>query len=226
MQKMSSPYRILFKYPSRGRIDRFFQGLNSIYENLYDTANFHVACTLDKDDSVMNSDEFRERIKSYGNLSVQWGLSDSKVHAINRDMPEIEWDIVVVMSDDMRVTFYGFDQIIREQFDGSLDFLLHIPDNDAKDILATMYIAGKDFYSRFNYIYHPSYKSLFCDNEIQEIAQKLGRYKFVNCPGLIFHANPAYGHHAKDAMFLTQQEIGWTVDQQNYNERKANNFYL
>lgn len=198
---------------------------------MQDLDNFHINCTIDFDDYQMTDAEVIDRIRSNdehnpGSLSIGWGYSESKVHAINRQMPFVDWDILCVMSDDMEITFYGFDQIIRQAFADSLDWLIHIPDNDAKGVLATMYIAGKDFYNRFGYIYNPAYKSLFCDNEIQEVAQKLGRYKYVDCPCLIFHANPAYGHQPKDEMFIKQQEIGWTEDQETYNQRKANNFYL
>lgn len=222
---MISPYRILFKYPSRGRPERFFRSLDTIYNNLYDLENFHVSCTLDEDDLSMNNESVISKINGYKNISISWGLSESKVHAINRDLPDYG-DIIVVMSDDMWFTFYGFDQIIRESFSDSLDWLVHLPDNDAKDVLAVMYIAGRPFYERRGYIYYPGYKSLHCDNEIQAIARKLGRYKYVNCPGIIFHGNPAYGHMPKDEMFEEQQHVGWSEDHALYNEREANNFYL
>lgn len=198
---------------------------------MQDTENFHVACTFDTNDDSYCNNAMIEKIQAHqmiwpSKLSVVWGESTSKIHAVNRNMPDIDWDIVCVMSDDMILTFYGFDQIIRQAFEDSLDWLVHIPDNDAKNVLATMYIAGRDYYNRFGYIYHPSYKSLFCDNEAQEVAQKLGRYKYIDCPGLIFHANPAYGHQPKDEMFIKQQEIGWTVDQETYNQRKAKDFDL
>jgi len=132
-------------------------------DNVADAANIHVSVTLDLDDPTMNNKEVVERINSYQNVSIQWGLSDSKIHAVNRDLPE--WgDIVVVMSDDMRFTFWGFDQVILMPFeDGNMDKLIHIPDSDAKHALATMYIAGREYYNRFGYIYHPSYKSVWCD---------------------------------------------------------------
>lgn len=222
---MQNPLKILIKYPSRGRPERFFKSLDSIYNNVHDLDNFHVSCTLDEDDMAMNCKDVVDRINTYRNISISWGLSESKIHAINRDLPEYG-DIIVVHSDDMLFTFYGFDQIIREAFSDSLDWLVHIPDNDAKDALATMYIAGRSFFDRFGYIYYPGYKSLHCDNEIMEQSQKLGRYKFVNCPGIIWHGNAAYGHMPKDEMFIKQQVIGWTEDQELYNQRKANNFFL
>lgn len=222
------PAKILFKFPTRGRVDRFFEGLESIVNNLYDLENFEIQVTADADDPTMANQEIFQRITKYPNTHVLYGLSKSKINAVNRDMPLFQnWDVVVVMSDDVRFTFYGFDQIIRQQFeDGDFDKYVHLLDQDAKHALSVIYIAGKEFVSRFGYLYNPIYKSLFCDNEVHEIAMKLGKYKLVDVPGLLLHLNPAYGHLPKDAMFLEQQSIGWSEDQETYNRRKAENFGL
>lgn len=220
------PFKILVKYPSRGRPDRFFKSLDSFYNNVQDTNNFLVSCTLDEDDPTMNNPEVIERIMLYPNIEIRWGLSESKVNAINRDLPEYG-DIVLVHSDDMLFTFYGFDTLIRNVFkERGLDLLLHIPDQDAQGDLATMYIAGRIYYNRFGYVYHPSYKSLFCDNEVQNVAIKLGKYHFENVPCVIEHLNPAYGHQPKDEMFEQQQAIGYTIDHKNYYLRESKNFDL
>jgi hypothetical protein len=219
------PLKLLFKYPSRGRSKRFFDGLDSIVPLLYDKENYHISCTLDDDDMEMRNPEVINRINSYPNVSIAWGISGSKVDAINRDLPDYG-DIIVVMSDDMRFTLFGFDEIIRHAFEGSdLDMLAHFPDQDAKDALATMYISGRKFYERFNYIYNPVYYSLFCDNEIQDIAKQLGKYKYFDTQMLV-HLNGAYGHLERDALFDAQQKIGFTVDQETYIKRRATNFNL
>lgn len=216
---MTNPYKILIKYPSRSRPERFFQGLESIYLNIADTDNFHVACTFD-DDDVMVSGAITDRLKKYKNLSVQTGISKSKIHAINRDIPKYDFDILICMSDDMRFTFYGFDQIIRGCFDASLDTFCHIPDFDEKNI-PTLYVAGRAFYDRMGYIYDPAYKSLFCDVELADIAKEIGKYRYFNIPGVFSHLLPAYGHLPADEMWNEQQRIGWTEDQKTYLERKA-----
>jgi len=110
---------------------------------------------------------------------------------------------------------------IREDF----DFLVHFPEPDTKDILNVLYIATKPYYSRFNYIYHPSYKSLFCDNESMLVSQKLGRYHYIGIPGLYEHRNPAYHRHGleRDNLFEYQQSL-WGIDEANYTERKSRNF--
>ncbi len=178
---MSNPPFKLFKYPSRGRPDRFFDGLDSIVNNVKDVDYYHVACTLDLSDTTMNNDEVINRIKSYKNVSIQWGESISKIHAVNRSMPDIQFDILINMSDDMRFHTYGFDKMMGidmmnwfPEFDG----LLHYPDQDAKEFLATMYIAGKNFYNKFNFIYDTNFKSVWCDNLVQDVAIYMGKYKY------------------------------------------------
>jgi len=220
--------KILIKYPSRGRPGAFFEGLDSIVNNAHNLSDILVLGTFDVSDPVMCNRELFDGSK----VLPFWGFSESKVHAINRDLqivnpntskkPFLDFDILVVFSDDMRFTAPGFDTILRNAFaDGNLDKLIHLPDQDAKDALATMYIAGRTFYERFGYVYHPSYKSLWCDNEIMEVAQRLGKYEYVDYPGVIAHLNPAYGHGPKDEMFLEQQRIGWNEDHKNYMLRKS-----
>lgn len=218
----NTPFKLLYKYPSRNRPSKFFEGLDTIINNTVDKDYFHIACTLDLDDISMNNPEIIERIESYPNTSIQWGLSKSKVDAINRDIPDYPYDVLVVMSDDMRFNLYGFDQCIRIDMNAhfpNFDGLLHYPDQDAKEWLATMYVAGKNFYKIFNHIYDPGFKSLWCDNLVQTVAQHMNKYKYCGYQ-INIHLNPAYGHGEKDAMFLEQQGH-WGHDEEYFNKIKG-----
>jgi len=217
----------LFKYPSRNRPERFFAGLDNITNNISDKDYYHISCTLDLDDLTMNNTAIKERLATYPNISIEWGSSKSKIDAINRNMPDIDWDILIVMSDDMMYNVFGFDVMIGVDmltWFPDYDGLGHWPDQDAKENLATMYVAGRKFYDRFGYIYHPSYKSLWADNEVMDVAQKLGKYKYMGYQ-INVHLNPAYGHLPKDEMFIEQQGY-WGYDEMNYHKRKAMNFDL
>lgn len=224
---MSNPPFKLFKFPSRGRPERFFKSLDSIVHNISDEDYYHVSATLDLDDPLMCNDEVKERIGKYKNVSIEWGYSKSKIDAINRSMPNIEWDILICMSDDMMFNLYGFDVCLGVDMLNwfpNLDGLLHYPDQDAKEWLATMAIMGKNFYSMFGYIYNPAFKSLWCDNLLQDIAQRLGKYKYCGYQ-INVHLNPAYGHLEKDDMFLRQQS-DWGHDENVYNEIKNRGYDL
>lgn len=221
--------KILFKFPTKGRPTKFVEAMNSIYDNIYDKENFFILITCADYDETMNNKEMISAVRSYKNTEIIFGENTGKIQAVNRNLDiatkYIDFDIIICMSDDMRFSFYGFDEIIREQFLVDLDILLHIPDQDAKSALATMYIAGRKYFDRFGYIYHPSYKSLWCDNEVQDVAKMMGKYRYLNMPGVISHLNPAYGHSERDELFNIDQQY-WGVDEKNYYERKQLFFYV
>lgn len=219
---------ILFKLPSRGRPERFFRAIDSIVNNLATPYAYHISCTLDTDDEKMNGQDVVLKIQDYKNISIQWGVSKSKIDAVNRDMPDIDWGILVVCSDDIFFNIYGFDEMIRSemlQHFPNGDGYLHFCEKDSQSFLNVMTVCDKRYYNRFGYVYHPEYNSLFCDNEQTEVAKQLGRYIYVPYQ-IMEHLNPAYGYMERDEMFDRQQQEGWTIDQETYNRRKAKNFDL
>lgn len=220
--------KILIKYPSRSRPERFFEGLDSIEKLAADKNNYTVLCTFDDDDDSMNYDSVYPRLAAYSNVWAIYGKSQSKIDAINRDLHEIrDWDILICMSDDMRFIAYGWDQLIREGFQHNapdLDAFLHYPDSTARNMLCTMSILGRKYFERDGYIYHPSYQSLWCDNEAMEVAKLRGKYLYMGIQ-LFDHLHPAYQLAQWDEQYLRQQGL-WGVDEANFIERKRHNFYL
>ncbi len=228
--------KILVKFPSRSRPDRFLKSLNSVYELAYDPANVFVLVTADVDDpTMMNGYVYTKVVNEYKNIKIVYGKSESKIHAINRDLdkvadfwPEIaDWDIIMVLSDDMRMTAYSWDEIVRVEMQRNFphgDGYLHFQEKDTKRLLNVMEIMDRDYYERFGFIYHPSYLSLWADNEKTELAKMLGRYKYIENE-IFVHENPVYGYQPRDDMFDAQQNL-WGVDEANYNARKAINFEI
>ena len=219
----------MVKLPSRGRPEKLLKALDSIVDNIQDKENTFISLTLDTDDNTVNNEEFISRVRTRdAKVSIEWGLSTSKINAVNRSIPDIDWNVIVIGSDDIFFNIYGFDSIIRAEMtthfpDG--DGYLHFHEKDSSIALCVMTVCDKKYYSRFGYIYHEDYHSLFCDNEQMEVAKILGRYVYVSYP-IMEHKNPAYTEYneVRDEMFNMQQEIGWTKDQATYHERKARNF--
>lgn len=229
--------RLLFKYATRSRRSEFLRGIDSIVKNLADKDNYHILITIDGDDSKMHPLPVLNC-----NHTFIIGQSESKIHAINRDIDKFnyDWDILICMSDDMVFNKYGFDNVIREAFyyksplfsavrDENTyvinkDTFLHFPDGNRSD-LCTMSIIGKDYYNRDNYIYNPEYKSLYCDNEAQEVAKQRGCYKFVDTQ-IFEHLHPAYGKAVFDEQYQRTETIGNTFDKETYLRRKEMNFGL
>lgn len=220
--------KVLIKLPSRGRKDRFFKAIDSIYNNTADRENTIISCTLDTDDEVMNCKEVKERIAEYEIASIEWGLSKSKIDAINRSMPD--FDILVISSDDIYFNIYGFDEIIRQEMNAHFpngEGYLHFHEKDSGAALNVMTVIDKKYYKKFNYVYHPEYISLFADNHQMDVAKILGRYIYIPY-SIMEHRNPAYSEYkeVKDEMFIEQQKIGWSVDQLKYEEMKGRNYDL
>ena len=223
--------KILFKFTTRSRRSNFLRGIDSIIDNLADKENYRIYTTFDVDD-----DKMRPLPEIKGNHTYIAGTSKSKIDAINRDMDFInsqyDWDILVNMSDDMVFIQKGFDDIIRKEFtDGSitnLDQYIHFNDGNQKANVSTMHIVGRDYYNRDNYIYNPEYKSLWCDVENDMVAKLRGCYKYVGDNIRLFsHLHPAFNLAPNDEQYMkTEHRDMWIADEQTFNRRKQNNFYV
>ena len=231
---MENKYKILFKYASRSRNTKFFTGLDNILKNLFDLENFCILISLDIDDYSMNNKETINRLLEYVNkypekIIIKFGSSKNKIDAINRDVNEIKekfnFDILVNFSDDMEFIEHSFDDIIRSKFfifypdtDGNIYF----NDGFTGERLSTMSIIGRKYYDKFNYIYHPSYHSLWCDNEYTEVAKR--SEKIIYFHERIFNHN----HPSNVGGFIDEQLIKTEsfsdIDRQNYEKRLTNNF--
>lgn len=229
---MNTPFKILFKFPCRGRKELLFKSLDSLNDNIRDRNNYFISLTLDSDDEILNNTEVIDKVNTYPNISIEWGLSESKVAAINRSFPKYEFDILIIWSMDMFATMYGFDDIMRDYLYSIVnnhgdDFLAHFPEKDSMEHLNVLYIATKKYYDRFGYVYHPSYKSLWCDNETICVSKLLNKYHYIGILGLYEHRNMAYSEYGipRDDIF-NEQQGHWSIDEMNFYKRKAMNFDL
>jgi hypothetical protein len=216
--------KLLYKFASRSRPERLFKCLDNMQAMMLHT-DYEIQITADTDDETMFNVDVRSRIESYSHTFITYGTSTDKICAINRDMPLFQdWDVLINMSDDMEFISHGFDlQILADYATLPLgDVLMHYPDQAAGAALITMAIMDRKYYNRFGYIYNPEYKSLFCDNEQQEVAKLLGRYKFFK-RRLFNHNHPAWGLQQQDALGVHTESF-WKEDEATYNRRKAINF--
>jgi hypothetical protein len=213
--------KFTIKFPSRGRPDKFKA---SIEEYIKLSSGKHLisfVCTFDEDDILMNTDEIKSYLMSIPNLSFDYGHSKNKIEAINANLENISnFDILILAADDLFPIVQNYDQIISE------DFMLHHPDLDGplhymnpswEERLDIGCIMGVNYYNRFRYIYHPAYKSIFCDNEYMEVAKILGKHKYI--PKQLF------AHHY--VMSDPTANRNWTFnnhDEQLFNKRKSVNF--
>jgi hypothetical protein len=220
--------KLLIKFPTRNRKNKFFKVLRE-YQNLCeDLNNTYFLITLDNDDESMNPSNVEGIFNTFKNVKVIYGTSNSKIHAVNRDIELVnDWDIVLLASDDMTPKVKGYDNIIRnkmKEFYSDTDGILWFNDGFQGEKLNTLCVLGKKYYERFNYIYHPDYKSCWSDNEFMEVGKILKKQTYIDSV-IIKHEHPDWGYGNRDQIH-TNNINDYQYDLGVYNRRKEINFEL
>jgi hypothetical protein len=214
--------KILYKLATRSRREKAIKAIENIVK-FNPKGEFAILLSIDTDDESMKDFQYDSEA-----VIIKRGLSKNKIDAINRDMDIIEneydWDILVNFSDDMEIISSEFPNVLRSVFDTNLDFFLHLPDGHQNDKIPTMSIMGKTYYQRFNFIYHPSYQSVWCDNEAMEVAKMLD--KWIYLPHQLFtHNHPVHLNEKLDEQYQkTESPMVHFEDFQNFEARKKLNF--
>lgn len=221
--------KILYNFASRSRPAKFLKCLENI-ETLSTSDNYLIIVKADLNDPSMNNHIVKSKSDKFKNVKFAWGLSANKVSAINRDIPATGWDIIVNMSDDVRFTVKGFDDIIREDYEP--DMFLHYPEPFAdgqcrmleKPPISIVSIMDIIYFQRFGYIYHPSYFSLCGDDEATEVARRLKRHKWLNHE-IYSHDHPQAGKSIMDQQYRKTESF-YHIDKKNYHRRMSKGFEL
>lgn len=234
-------FKLLIKLPTRSRPEQFFSCLNKYYENLSNTIDYRFLITCDTDDPTMNNSRVITRLSKYKNLDYSFGKSVSKVDAYNRDINNYsDFDVLVVTSDDLVPIQKNYDIIIRDKMlqyfpdtDGVLQFYDGNIENSCQ--LNTYPIIGKKYYDRFKYVYHPFYKSVFCDDEVTCISHAFGKCAefsqillFAHChPSVLVDPAAHLKQYANDALYkLNESSVIYNYDRLVFGERKKNGFHI
>lgn len=218
--------KLLIKFPTRSRPDKFFKVLD-LYYHLLESNNYEFVISCDVDDITMNNNEVKNKLAEYENLSVNYNHNNCKVQAINSDLEGKQFDILLLASDDMIPEVRGYDAIIKDIFNNVFpdrDGVLWLDDGFQGNNLNTLSIMGYNYYKRFNYIYHPDYKSLYCDTEFTIVSQTLNKtYYFNQC--LIRHCQYSIINDTPDQLYVRNDNLQHE-DLQTFNKRRNINFNL
>jgi len=215
--------KILFKYPTFRRPEWFERTLNLYYSMISSNYTFEFLITLNENDKTMNTEKMRSFMSSYSHLRYKFGKHKNKIEAINADMEKEDFDILFLVSDDMIPIVPGFDIVIIEkmmEYFPDLDGALHFGDGVNKDPKTiSSYIIGKKLYDRFGYIYHPDYKSFFCDTEFTYEIRRMNKVIFFP-EKIIRHCYKEFG---TDKVYDRNSKLG-RKDKQIYIKRKKAGF--
>lgn len=221
--------QLLIKFPSRSRPEKFCTTLQSYTSLCHDKTRTSFLITLDTDDATMTdkNDEIHQLLSGFQHKII-YGTSTGKIHAINRDMEQApDFDILLLASDDMIPQEQGYDTIIRNQMKQhykDTDGVLWFNDGYAGNRLNTLVCMGRKYYKRFNYIYNPIYKSLFCDNEFMDTANHLKRQTYID-QVIIKHEHPANTGTGQDELYRVNDTY-WNEDERTYLHNKHYDYDL
>lgn len=225
---------LLLNWPTRQRPSKFMKNLDAYLALASGKQHITLVVSMDNDDLLCNNQNFRKFLDASKSENVDviysYGESLGKVAAINRGIPTTPWDIVISTADDMESAEQGWDDIIvqdmlREfpKFDGALNYnndpRLEEKGPEGFKTLITLPVIGRKLYDRFGYIYHPAYKSEWCDNEQTEVFEELGVLRHID-------RRPIVHNWAENQDELMQRniQVGQNVDKKTYEIRKSLNF--
>jgi hypothetical protein len=215
--------RVLVKFPTRARPGKFLQCLAAWIGSVSGKHDVEYLITLDGDDALsLGAIPFIYEHEA--KITVVVGHSEGKVHAVNRDLAGRDFDVLVVVSDDMWPQVRGWDARIVEDMTGEfpdLDGLVHYSDGYRADI-CTLPVMGKRLYDAWGYVYHPSYQSLWCDNEATAVARRDRKYAFKRFV-LARHEHPANTRQPGDALNAHNDKF-FRTDRETYFKRRAAGF--
>ena len=217
---------LLIKFPTRGRPDKALKTLVR-YINYMDDKSNRILVTCDLDDESMNNEEVRNILTQYENVVIKYGDNKSKIEAVNADLKDEEFDIVLLASDDMLPIVKGYDTLIKSRMSEiypDTDGVLWFNDGYQGDRLNTLSILGKKYYDRFGYIYHPEYKSVWCDNEFMAVSRILDKVTYFDTT-IMRHEHPDWGFTDRDDIHRWNY-LNENHDRMVYFNRNANNFGL
>lgn len=221
--------KLLIKFPTRGRPRRFIETF-SVYVRMMEDADTRVLITCDNDDGSMTGPDITSQIKKiHKNSEVKFGNNPNKVAAINSDIEGEDFDILMLASDDMMPVTKGFDKIIKQEMEKhypDTDGVLWFDDGYQGPDLNTLPIMGRKYYNRFGYIYHPSYISLWCDQEFTSVADTLKKQTYID-KMIIQHQHPVVPGftHLNDEIYAANGYYN-EVDMENFWLRQTSNFEL
>lgn len=219
--------RLLLKYPTRGRPRQFLTTLKGWLEQASDPSKITVLVSYDLDDATMNHDVIAAAEKMHPAVVCVGGHSKSKIEACNADINGYagDWDIVLLISDDMWCRRQGWDDLVRSKM------ALFFPDTDgalwffdgSQKLINTIECVGRVRYERFKYLYHGSYCSFFCDNEASEVGKRDKKLVFIDRQ-ICSHEHPSWGRGMKPDATYQRNNKYWKQDENNYHKRKAEGF--
>lgn len=206
-------------HPSRGRPQKAFETAKKWIEN--------AGCEVEYILSLDSNDATCARYVQINNKQqIISNDNNSMVEATNIAAKKSNGEILLYLSDDFDC-FENWGQSIRKEFENETKPLLIKVDDCLQQFqipVLTIPIMNRALYKRLGYFWHPSYKSMFVDEDLYWTAFKLGAIKY--CPHLKFpHLHPANGKAENDETYR-RSAANWDQGKLTFAKRREARFPL
>ena len=181
--------KLLIQFPTLDRVDKFLRVLNEYVDKCSDENSLFFNINCDAEDFSMTAEPVQKKIldilakKDNVDGAIYYDYNTEKISAINAHIDDQDFDIVICASDDMLPQMKHWDKEISnamQEYFPDLDGCVHFNDGNTNGSLITFSILGRELYNHFGYIYHPDYKSLYCDDEFTHEVKRLGKEKYID----------------------------------------------
>jgi len=221
--------RILLKFPTRSRPALFKSTMQTYIDR--SVTNPLIVVSIDHDDPTMNNRPMTDWMEERG-IQYHIGRSRTKIQAINANIPSEGWDILVLGSDDHIPVIEKWDLVVMHAFDtmapNAEPCQLWFKDirqeamNKGEQV-CFMPVMNRACYNLDGYIYHPSYESLWCDNEQTEVNTQRGILHRIDMEVFRNESHHWGGSIKHDGLYYRNNKP-FSRDERNFKRRKQLGF--
>lgn len=161
--------RFSLLHPSRGRPALAERAIAEWTGEATAPGELEYLLSVDHDDAQRNA---YAAVAARRGVGLIVGAHRSLVDAANHAAAQARGDVLVVVSDDFGCP-PGWDAALAAVLGERRDAAVLVHDGVDGRIL-TLPVIGRDLYDRLGYVYHPSYSSLYCDDDLTATVRGLG----------------------------------------------------
>ena len=212
-------------HPSRHRALKCFDTFSKWMMATSGQHQYEYIVSIDADDSQQK--EYKNRFSEFAQVIMN--DNRSLVDAVNRAAELATGDLLIVVSDDFECPMKWdnelSDFIAVKELSG--EYALHVNDDYSyPKKLLTIPIMSRELFKRLGYIYHPTYFSMFADNDIFEACELMG--VLHDCGHLTFRHNHYTVQRSPNDMTYQRQNSAqaYTMGEMNIVQRRARGFDL
>ena len=184
--------------------------------------NMRIVVTADLDDKTMNNEWIQSFCKAM-DAEINYHDKNTKISAVNADIPAEGWDYLILVSDDMICIQNNWNETVEKVFEDTKKGVIWF-DDGLNHHLDTFCVMTREYYNRFGYIYNPEYVSVYCDNEFTEVAIILDELVKAE-PSIVKHN--WVGNTCKDELHMRNEtKEHYEKDGELFKLRRANKYFL